>query len=83
MGCGATSAKRDLVRFVRTPEGRVEPDPTGKARGRGAYLCQNSDCWEPTIAKGKLERALKTRLSGVQRAALVAYGKERLDSGAE
>ena len=37
--CGSTSDKREFVRFVRTPEGDVALDPTGKANGRGAYTC--------------------------------------------
>lgn len=80
VGCGVSSAKRELVRFVRTPEGVVEPDPTGKRAGRGAYLCRNPECWRPAIMKGRLEHALKTKLNRDQRQSLVAYGTETLDT---
>ena len=63
VGCRSTSAKRELVRLVRTPAGDVQPDPTGKRPGRGAYLCQDPECWERAIKKGRLENALSTRLS--------------------
>ena len=38
VGCGEESPKRTLLRVVRSPEGEVRYDPTGKANGRGAYL---------------------------------------------
>ena len=63
VGCGAIAAKRDLVRVVRTPDGEVLPDPTGKRAGRGAYLCTNQECWELAAKRGKLERSLHTKLS--------------------
>ncbi len=45
VGCGASFPKRDLVRVVRTPEGDVKLDVTGKAAGRGAYVCRSSECF--------------------------------------
>ncbi len=71
VSCGSTTDKRDLVRIVRTPQGRVLADPTGKLSGRGAYLCHESKCWEQGIKKGRLERSLKTRLSAQDAAALL------------
>lgn len=59
VACRQTDAKRGLVRLVRTPEGRVEVDPTGKRNGRGAYLCHNPVCWEAAIKRHSLERALR------------------------
>jgi predicted RNA-binding protein YlxR (DUF448 family) len=56
--CRAKSAKRGLTRVVRTPEGKVLIDPTGKANGRGAYLCDNRSCWDRSIATNGLSRAL-------------------------
>ncbi len=72
MSCGSTTAKRELVRIVRTPEGRVLADPTGKMSGRGAYLCHEPKCWEQGIKKGRLERSLKTKLSPQDAEALLA-----------
>ena len=63
VGCGAVTVKRALIRIVRTPEGRVLPDPTGKKAGRGAYLCADQKCWEQAVKRGRLERSLKAHLS--------------------
>lgn len=63
IACREIKEKRQLVRVVRTPEGNIIIDPTGKANGRGAYLCLNGDCWEQGLQKGRLARALKTALS--------------------
>jgi predicted RNA-binding protein YlxR (DUF448 family) len=51
-----------MVRVVRTPEGRVVADPTGKAAGRGAYLCAKPECWELGLKKGRLERSLQVSI---------------------
>lgn len=60
--CRERSAKRTLTRIVRTPEGAVEIDPTGKRNGRGAYLCDDPRCWEKALAADILARALKTSI---------------------
>jgi len=67
------SPKRQLIRIVRTPEGSVEVDPTGKRAGRGAYLCSTSACWEQALKKGSLGRALKVQLAETDRAALAQF----------
>ena len=59
VGCRSTQAKRGLVRVVRTPEGRVELDPTGKKNGRGAYVHEARECWDEALRKERLGRALK------------------------
>jgi hypothetical protein len=59
IACRRTDAKRGLIRLVRTPEGRVEADPTGKRHGRGAYLCHDLACWELALKRRALERALR------------------------
>ncbi len=59
IGCREVEAKRELLRIVRTPEGRVVVDPTGKRAGRGAYLHRERECWETVLnARGRLEHAL-------------------------
>ncbi|MBE3591067.1 MAG: YlxR family protein [Firmicutes bacterium] len=57
VGCGTSGAKRGLIRLVRTPEGAVVVDPTGKRNGRGAYVCSPA-CFD-RAAGGRLEHALK------------------------
>jgi predicted RNA-binding protein YlxR (DUF448 family) len=78
VACRRTSAKRELVRIVRTPEGGVEVDPTGKRSGRGAYLCPTPDCWRLAIQKGRLDRALKTSLSAHDKEAFLQYAQSLL-----
>ena len=82
VACRRTSAKRELVRIVRTPEGRVEVDPTGKRSGRGAYLCPTPDCWRLAVQKGRFDRALKTSVSARDKEALLQYAQS-LEPGAE
>src|SRR5215471_10038295 len=73
VACGESRPKRELIRIVRTPDGRIVLDPTGKKSGRGAYLCAKRSCWEPALRKGKLEREFETTLLPEDRAALEAY----------
>lgn len=61
--CRETAAKRTLTRLVRTAEHGVQIDPTGKVNGRGAYLCDNPDCWERASKSDILAKALRTTLT--------------------
>jgi len=72
VGCGQVQGKREMVRVVRTPQGQVEVDPTGKRNGRGAYVHQIRSCWEAALA-GRLAHALKVPLSGPDRQALLYF----------
>ncbi len=58
VGCGEVEGKRELVRFVRTPEGAVVCDPTGKRNGRGAYVHSDGDCLDRAL-DGRLAHALR------------------------
>ena len=62
VGCATSSDKREFVRVVRTPDGHVEVDPSGKLNGRGAYLCTNSECFTKARLRRRLDHALKVRL---------------------
>jgi len=57
-----------MARIVRTPDGGVEIDETGKKSGRGAYLCRHQECWETALKQNRLEHALKTSLTDEERA---------------
>ena len=72
IACRAVKNKRDLIRVVRTPEGRVIIDPTGKTDGRGAYLCRQTSCYERGLNKQRLAQVLKVSLSADELAALRA-----------
>jgi predicted RNA-binding protein YlxR (DUF448 family) len=73
VACRRTTAKRELVRIVRTPQGTVEIDPTGKKSGRGAYLCKAQQCWQLVLKKGRLDNALKAKLAPQEKEALLEY----------
>lgn len=62
IGCQARRPKRELVRIVRTPEGEVWMDPTGKRSGRGAYICSEVECLKKAVSGGRLEKALQTEI---------------------
>ena len=68
--------KRELVRIVRTPEGGVAVDETGKRSGRGGYHCPKSSCWESALSKGQLNRALRTKLTEEEKARLREYAAD-------
>ena len=59
-GCQTFQDKKAMVRIVRTPAGEVTIDPTGKAPGRGGYVCRNAECIKKACACKGLDRALKT-----------------------
>ncbi len=77
--CGNQLPKRQLVRIVRTSQGRVEVDPTGKASGRGTYLCPKSDCWDRGLAKNRLDHVLRSNLVKEDKEALHSYFKEQIE----
>jgi predicted RNA-binding protein YlxR (DUF448 family) len=70
IACRETKDKRELIRVVRTPEGNLIVDPSGKANGRGAYLCRQASCWDKGLQKQRLAQALKATLTAEQIAAL-------------
>jgi uncharacterized protein len=78
VGCREEQSKRALIRIVRAPDGRVAVDTTGKAAGRGAYLCARPGCWTAALQRGSLARALRVTLTTDDRAALENYQAEAL-----
>jgi predicted RNA-binding protein YlxR (DUF448 family) len=59
IGCHEIHSKREMIRLVRTPEGQLTIDETGKKNGRGAYLCRQKACWESVLRGNQLSKALK------------------------
>lgn len=76
VACRTPAPKRELVRVVRTPEGNVEIDPTGKKTGRGAYLCLRLACVQTALKAKKLERTLKIALPADTAQALLQMAKQ-------
>lgn len=61
-GCREMKNKKDLIRVLRTTEGEIVLDTTGRKNGRGAYLCFSDECLEKAIKSKGLERSLKTEI---------------------
>jgi len=70
--------KKELLRVVRTTEGDLRLDETGRQNGRGAYLCRDADCLKRALKIRALERALEQPLAPE----LVAALQEICDAGA-
>ena len=63
VGCREKKEKREMIRIVRTPEGALVPDATGKLSGRGAYICRQPECLRRAIRQKQLERQLETTMT--------------------
>ena len=79
--CGLKAAKRDLMRIVSSPDGRIEVDSVGRLNGRGAYLCAECRSEPETLRRGRLEHSLKTGITeeewgGLLRAVITAANTE-------
>ncbi len=62
IGCRDKETKSKLYRIVRTPDGDVAFDPTGRAAGRGAYVC-SLECFDKVESSGRLTSALRVKAS--------------------
>ncbi|MBR4832573.1 MAG: YlxR family protein [Butyrivibrio sp.] len=62
VGCGEMKDKKELVRVIKTPEGDIVLDTTGRANGRGAYVCKSADCLRKALKNKGLERSLKAQI---------------------
>jgi predicted RNA-binding protein YlxR (DUF448 family) len=78
--CRGQAAKRGLVRIVRTPELRIEIDPSGRLNGRGAYLCDKPACWERAVSTDILGKALNVTLEQDVRDQIRTYANQHLES---
>ena len=83
VGCREMKQKRELIRIVRTPEGIVALDPTGKKSGRGAYVCRQPECLRRSIRQKQLERQLDISLTPEITEALTAEMNRLNASGCE
>ena len=62
IGCNEAKPKKELIRIVKTTEGEVLIDPTGKKNGRGAYICPNIACLEKAIKTKRLSKAFEMQI---------------------
>lgn len=58
-GCGEMKSKKDMMRVLKTAEGEICLDTTGRKNGRGAYLCFSMECLRKARKNRGLERSLK------------------------
>ena len=63
LGCNEAKPKNELIRIVKQSDGKIFVDKTGKAEGRGAYICNNVECLEKAIKSKKLSRSLETEIN--------------------
>ena len=62
VGCQNMVSKRELIRVIKTSEGEIRLDATGKQNGRGAYICKKKECLEKAMKKHSLEPSLKVAI---------------------
>jgi len=63
VACREMKPKKELIRVVRTPEGEIVADETGRKNGRGAYLCRSEACLNKALKIRALDRALEQPLT--------------------
>ena len=63
LGCGEAKPTKELIRIVKQNDGNIFIDKTGKANGRGAYICNNVDCLEKAIKSKRLDKSFELEIS--------------------
>ena len=64
VGCGEMRDKKEMIRVIKTPEGEICLDVTGRANGRGAYICNSAECLKKAVKNRGLEKSLKAQIPG-------------------
>lgn len=62
IGCGEMKPKKELIRIVHNKLGETKVDVTGKAHGRGAYICNNIDCFQKISKSKTLNRTFQSEI---------------------
>ncbi|MGI5888253.1 MAG: RNase P modulator RnpM [Oscillospiraceae bacterium] len=62
-GCRESKPKKELLRIVKSPDGEVSVDETGRKPGRGAYICRNAECLDKARKNRSLERTFEMKIS--------------------
>ena len=63
LGCGEMKPKKELIRAVKSPEGDISIDLTGKKNGRGAYICRSTECFRKARKARRFEKSFSCRIS--------------------
>ena len=64
VGCGEMRDKKEMIRVIKIPEGEICLDVTGRANGRGAYICNSAECLKKAVKNRGLEKSLKAQIPG-------------------
>lgn len=62
LGCNEMKPKKELIRVVKSPEGEISIDLTGKKSGRGAYICRSSDCFRAARKSKRFEKTFSQKI---------------------
>ena len=62
IGCGCEKPKKELIRVVKTPEGQILLDESGRMNGRGAYICRDPECMRKAIRTKGLDRSFREKV---------------------
>lgn len=62
LGCNEMKDKREMIRVVKSPDGEISLDFTGKKSGRGAYICKNRECFEKARKSRRFEKSLSCKI---------------------
>ena len=63
LGCNEMKPKKELIRAVKSPEGEISIDLTGKKSGRGAYICRSAECFRLARKARRFEKAFSCQIS--------------------
>ena len=63
MGCNEKKPKKELIRIVKNKDGVISIDRTGKLDGRGAYICDNIECFDKIVKNKRLEKVFESKIS--------------------
>jgi predicted RNA-binding protein YlxR (DUF448 family) len=75
VACREVKDKREMVRIVRLPDGKVSIDPSGRLSGRGAYVCSSPGCWKVCFSGNQLDHVLKIKIAPDERDRLLAEAR--------
>ena len=62
IGCGEMKSKKEMLRVIKTVEGQILLDDTGRKNGRGAYLCRSKECFQKARKNKGLERSFQMKI---------------------
>ncbi len=65
LGCNQMKPKKEMIRVVKSAEGEISFDFTGKKSGRGAYICKNTECFQSAKKARRFEKSFSCKIENV------------------